>query len=58
MVETKGYKNSGDIPIAEKTKINYAKKFFESLQKQLPNVDIRFETRINKQQLSNILHGR
>ncbi|MFT5951081.1 MAG: type III restriction enzyme, partial [Francisella sp.] len=39
-------------------KINYAKKFFESLQKQLPNVDIRFETRINKQQLSNILHGR
>jgi type III restriction enzyme len=58
VVETKGYKNSDDIPIAEKTKINYAKKFFESLQKQLPNVDIRFETRINKQQLSNILHGR
>ncbi|AXA34153.1 DEAD/DEAH box helicase family protein [Francisella adeliensis] len=55
VVETKGYKNNSDIPQAEKTKIDYAKKFFEGLQKQLPNVDVRFETRINKDELSTIL---
>ncbi|ABK90354.1 DEAD/DEAH box helicase family protein [Francisella tularensis subsp. novicida] len=55
VVETKGYKNNSDIPQAEKTKIDYAKKFFEGLQKQLPDVEIRFKTRVNKQELSNIL---
>ncbi|EDZ90792.1 DEAD/DEAH box helicase family protein [Francisella tularensis] len=55
VVETKGYKNNSDIPQAEKTKIDYAKKFFEVLQKQLPDVEIRFKTRVNKQELSNIL---
>ncbi|MWX17909.1 DEAD/DEAH box helicase, partial [Francisella tularensis] len=55
VVETKSYKNNSDIPQAEKTKIDYAKKFFEGLQKQLPDVEIRFKTRVNKQELSNIL---
>lgn len=55
VVETKGYKNNSDILQAEKTKIDYAKKFFEGLQKQLPDVEIRFKTRVNKQELSNIL---
>ena len=43
---------------AEKTKIDYAKKFFECLQKQLPHVDVKFETRINKQDLSEIIKSR
>ncbi len=56
VVETKGYKNISDIPQAEKTKIEYAKRFFDGLQKQLPNVDVKFKTRINKECLSNILN--
>ena len=55
VVETKGYRNDGDIPQAEQSKIDYAKKFFQALHLQLPSVDIRFETRVNKQSLSEIL---
>ncbi|MDE4982327.1 hypothetical protein NAI38_09935, partial [Francisella tularensis subsp. holarctica] len=55
VVETKSYKNNSDSPQAEKTKLDYAKKFFEGLHKQLPDVEIRFKTRVNKHELSNIL---
>ena len=55
VVEAKGYQNESDIPKAEKQKINYAKKFFESLQKQIPDIEIKYKTRINSQQLIDLI---
>ncbi len=57
VVETKGYKYERDIPVDEKQKIKYAKVFFQDLQKELPEVDIQYKTRINKQGLSELLEG-
>ena len=53
--ETKNYCNEGGIPQVEQSKTYYAKKFFQAFQLQFPDVDIWFETRINKQSLSEIL---
>lgn len=55
--ETKGYEKESDIPPDEKRKIEYAKKFFETLSQNLKNAKIRvvFATRINKQDLFNTL---
>ncbi|WP_332908889.1 restriction endonuclease [Helicobacter anatolicus] len=60
--ETKGYESERDIPPTEQKKIDYAKKFFEKLQEYLnkkenKNVKIYFKTRINKQNLTNLLQN-
>lgn len=51
--ETKGYDNQNDIPPQEQKKIDYAKRFFLSLQESLKNENIKviYNTRINKQSL-------
>lgn len=49
--ETKGYDKESDIPEQEQRKIDYAKRFFESLQSNLKNTKVIFTTRINKQSL-------
>ena len=58
VVETKGYKFAGKIPTDEQKKIDYGKKFFNALQKELPNVEIKYKTRINGQSLSDILEDK
>ena len=55
VVETKGYKNEDNIPLEEKKKIDYAKKFFTNLQEELPDIEIKYKTRINKQNLIDLL---
>lgn len=56
VVETKGYARKHNIPAPEQNKINYAEKFFETLQKQLPKgVAIRYATRLNNTALSTLL---
>lgn len=62
IVESKGYKSELDIPKEEQNKIKYAKVFFEKLQQEMPNIKISYKTRINGEQLSQILtdvaHGK
>lgn len=58
VVEAKGYKFEGDIPQAEAQKIKYAKKFFTALQAELPDIEIKYKTRVNAQSLGDILEGR
>lgn len=54
--ETKGYESEEQIPLAQRQKIDYAKKFFESLQRYLgESVKIHFKTRINTQDLKDLL---
>ncbi|MFP6343966.1 DEAD/DEAH box helicase family protein [Helicobacter pylori] len=57
--ETKGYEKESDIPKDEKRKIEYAKKFFETLSQNLKNakkeIRVVFATRINKQDLLSTL---
>ena len=55
VVEAKGYENERDIPQEEQQKIEYAKKFFEALQKELPDMELKYKTRINGQGLSDII---
>lgn len=55
IVETKGYDKESDIPDDEKKKIDYAKKFFAELQKNLKNIKIEYKTRINKQELIDLI---
>jgi len=55
IVETKGYNKESDIPVDEIKKIEYAKKFFIELQKKLPEVEVKYEIRINKQDLANLI---
>lgn len=51
--ETKGYDKESDIPEQERKKIDYAKRFFLSLQENLKdeNIKVIYNTRINKQSL-------
>ncbi|WP_367181105.1 hypothetical protein [uncultured Helicobacter sp.] len=55
--ESKGYDTYSDIPKKEQQKIDYAKVFFDKLQQELKesNIQIIFETRINKQALLEVL---
>ncbi|WP_412917697.1 hypothetical protein [Helicobacter muridarum] len=55
--ESKGYNDKSEIPPDEAKKIEYAKVFFASLSKALKseNIRIEFKTRINKQELNEIL---
>ncbi len=55
VVESKGYNSENEIPPDEMMKINYAEKFFEKLQKELPNIKIIFKKRINRQDLASLL---
>ena len=56
IVETKGYERQSDIADKEKTKIKYAEKFFKKLNADLPDINVRFETRINQQGLIDLLN--
>ncbi|MGI9251734.1 MAG: DEAD/DEAH box helicase family protein [Pseudohongiellaceae bacterium] len=56
VVETKGYNREGDIPDDEMKKIEYAKRFFLALKMQTTEADIVYKKRINKQELSDLLH--
>lgn len=51
--ETKGYDDERQIPELERKKIDYAKRFFKSLQASLKdeNIKVLYSTRINKQDL-------
>ena len=53
--ETKGYESTSDIPSPQKRKIDYARRFFESLNEHFKathqNAKVIFTTRINKQDL-------
>lgn len=51
--ETKGYNDTSQIPEVEQKKIDYAKRFFKSLQESLKdeNIKVVYNTRINKQDL-------
>ncbi|GAA8821049.1 DEAD/DEAH box helicase family protein [Helicobacter pylori] len=57
--ETKGYEKESDIPPDEKRKMDYDKKFFETLSQNLKNakkeIRVVFSTRINKQDLLSVL---
>ncbi|GAA7343544.1 restriction endonuclease [Helicobacter pylori] len=57
--ETKGYEKESDIPPDEKRKMDYAKKFFETLSQNLKNakkeIRVVFSTRINQQDLLSAL---
>ena len=55
VVEAKGYNSESEIPEDEKRKIDYAKRFFTRLQKELPDIEIAFKTRVNTTELSQIL---
>ncbi|MBE8182455.1 MAG: DEAD/DEAH box helicase, partial [Candidatus Portiera sp.] len=59
VVETKGYAREDDIPDEQQKKISYAQKFFKDLEEQMkkhnPNFVIRFKSRVNKEDLSEII---
>lgn len=58
--ETKGYDKESDIPEDERNKIEYAKKFFKSLDNNLKNysdIKVVYNTRINKQNLLETIKG-
>lgn len=59
VVEAKGYDNSADIPESEKAKIDFAKKYFETLNEHYKdqNIKISFKERINRTQLSALVKG-
>lgn len=58
IVETKGYKTSTEVPENEKGKIDFAKKYFESLNSLYKNdkIKITYKERINREQLSAIIN--
>ncbi|MFN6073981.1 MAG: DEAD/DEAH box helicase family protein [Fluviicola sp.] len=57
VVEAKGYKSSTAIPIDEKGKIDFAKKYFEALGEHYKdqNIKISFKERIDKTQLAALI---
>ncbi|GAB1405474.1 DEAD/DEAH box helicase family protein [Lentimicrobium sp.] len=57
VVEAKGYKSSTAIPVDEKGKIDFAKKYFEALGEHYKDQDIKisFKERINKTQLAALI---
>ncbi|MFN8283648.1 MAG: DEAD/DEAH box helicase family protein [Chitinophagales bacterium] len=59
VVEAKGYKSSTAIPVDEKGKIDFAKKYFEALDKHYKDQNIRvsFKERINKTQLAALINN-
>ena len=59
VVEAKGYKSSTEIPVDEKGKIDFAKKYFEALDEHYKdqNIKISFKERINKTQLAALINN-
>jgi type III restriction enzyme len=59
VVEAKGYKSSTAIPVDEKGKIDFAKKYFEALGEHYKdqNIKISFKERINKTQLVALINN-
>jgi type III restriction enzyme len=59
VVEAKGYKSSTAIPIDEKGKIDFAKKYFEALGEHYKdqNIKISYKERINKTQLAALINN-
>ncbi|MCF8322826.1 MAG: DEAD/DEAH box helicase family protein [Flavobacterium sp.] len=59
IVEAKGYKSSTVIPVNEKGKIDFAKKYFEALGEHYKdqNIKISFKERINKTQLAALINN-
>ncbi len=59
VVEAKGYKSSTAIPVDEKRKIDFAKKYFEALGEHYKdqNIKISFKERINKTQLAALINN-
>jgi len=59
VVEAKGYKSSTAIPVDEKGKIDFAKKYFEALSEHYKDQDIKisFKERINKTQLAALINN-
>jgi type III restriction enzyme len=55
IVEAKGYNTSQDIPQNEMSKISFAEKFFEALNKEKSECEIHYKKRINKADLSSII---
>ena len=57
VVEAKGYKSSTAIPVDEKGKIDFAKKYFEALSEHYKgqNIKVSFKERINKTQLAALI---
>ena len=57
VVEAKGYQSSTAIPVDEKAKIDFAKKYFEALDKHNKdkNIKISFKERINRTQLASLI---
>lgn len=57
VVEAKGYKSSTAIPVDEKGKIDFAKKYFEALGEHYKdqNIKISFKERINRTQLAALI---
>lgn len=57
VVEAKGYKSSTAIPVDEKGKIDFAKKYFEALGEHYngQNIKVSFKERINKTQLAALI---
>jgi type III restriction enzyme len=58
VVESKGYKTSSAIPLEEKGKIEFAKKYFEHLNEHYKNenIQISFKERINNTQLASLIN--
>jgi len=57
IVESKGYETQTQIPQNEKDKIYFAKKYFEKLSQNCSDdVVIKFQERINKEKLSDIIN--
>jgi type III restriction enzyme len=59
VVEAKGYNSSTAIPVDEKGKIDFAKKYFEALAEHYKDQDIKisFKERINKTQLAALINN-
>lgn len=57
IVEAKGYNTSTEIPVNEKAKIGFAKKYFEALNEYYKDKDIKvsFKERINRTQLAALI---
>lgn len=55
VVETKGYDTHGEIPPSEQIKINAAKAFFRDLKALENGLGIHYKTKINNQELVNLL---
>lgn len=59
VVEAKGYKSSTAIPVDEKGKIDFAKKYFEALGEHYKDqkIKVSFKERINKTQLAALINN-